>query len=38
VEAQLDGDCVLETPFACRIGAETVKILVPRHGLGAITP
>jgi len=30
VEVEVDGDCVLETPLRCRVGDETVKILVPR--------
>lgn len=30
VDVQLDGDCVLKTPVECRIGTETVNILVPR--------
>jgi len=32
VEVQLDGDCVLETPVRCRVGTETVRILVPAPG------
>lgn len=30
VEIQVDGDCVLETPIACRVGTETVRVLVPK--------
>ncbi|HMA17653.1 MAG TPA: diacylglycerol kinase family protein, partial [Thermoanaerobaculia bacterium] len=30
VEVQVDGDCVLETPINCRVGKETISILVPR--------
>ncbi len=30
VEVQVDGDCVLATPISCRIGTETVRILVPK--------
>lgn len=30
IEGQVDGDCVLETPVACRVGDETIAILVPR--------
>ena len=29
VEVQVDGDCVLETPLECRVGAETIRIIVP---------
>jgi diacylglycerol kinase (ATP) len=29
VDVQVDGDCVLKTPVACRIGPESVNILVP---------
>ncbi|HEV8611411.1 MAG TPA: diacylglycerol kinase family protein [Thermoanaerobaculia bacterium] len=32
VEVQVDGDCVLETPLTCRVGTETISILVPRDG------
>jgi diacylglycerol kinase (ATP) len=32
VEIQLDGDCILQTPIACRVGSDTVRILVPRAG------
>jgi len=32
VEVQVDGDCVLETPIACRVGTETVHVLVPKRG------
>jgi diacylglycerol kinase (ATP) len=32
VEVQVDGDCVLQTPIVCRVGSETVQILVPRTG------
>ncbi len=31
VEIQVDGDCVLATPLACRIGPECVNILVPNR-------
>ncbi|HEY1435460.1 MAG TPA: diacylglycerol kinase family protein [Thermoanaerobaculia bacterium] len=31
VEIQVDGDCVLRTPVACRVGAETVYVLVPKR-------
>lgn len=34
VEAQVDGDCVLETPVDCRVGDETITILAPRNGKG----
>ncbi len=30
VEAQVDGDCVLETPIECRISARTLKVLAPK--------
>ena len=30
VDIQVDGDCVLETPVRCRVGDETVRVLVPR--------
>jgi diacylglycerol kinase (ATP) len=30
VEVQIDGDTVLSTPVACRVGAETVNVLVPK--------
>src|SRR5262245_38929030 len=29
VDIQVDGDCVLKTPVECRIGTETVRVLVP---------
>lgn len=29
IEVQVDGDCVLETPLNCRVGDETISILVP---------
>jgi len=29
VEVQVDGDCVLATPIACLVGADTVRVLVP---------
>jgi diacylglycerol kinase family enzyme len=29
IEVQVDGDCVLETPLECRVGNETISILVP---------
>jgi YegS/Rv2252/BmrU family lipid kinase len=32
VEVQVDGDNVLETPVACRVGSETIRILVPAEG------
>lgn len=31
VEVQVDGDCVLSTPITCRVGTETVHILVPKR-------
>ena len=31
VEVQVDGDCVLETPLECRVGTETIRIIVPRQ-------
>jgi diacylglycerol kinase (ATP) len=31
VEIQVDGDCVLQTPIACRVGTETVRVLVPKR-------
>lgn len=31
VEVQVDGDCVLETPVDCRVGEETISILVPKE-------
>ena len=34
VEVQVDGDCVLKTPIRCRVGTETVRILVPRRPSG----
>ena len=33
VEVQVDGDCVLKTPIVCRVGTETVNVLVPRRGI-----
>ena len=30
VEVEVDGDCILETPIRCRVGTESVQILVPR--------
>ena len=30
VEVEVDGDCVLETPIRCRVGPESVRILVPK--------
>ncbi|MBC8645966.1 MAG: diacylglycerol kinase family lipid kinase [Thermoanaerobaculia bacterium] len=30
IEVQVDGDCVLETPIACRTSDQTVRIMVPR--------
>jgi diacylglycerol kinase family enzyme len=30
IEVQVDGDCVLETPLTCRVGTETISILVPK--------
>jgi diacylglycerol kinase (ATP) len=30
VEVEVDGDCVLETPISCRVGTQTVGILVPK--------
>lgn len=30
VEVEVDGDCVLETPIRCRVGTQTVNILVPK--------
>jgi len=32
VEVEGDGDCILETPIRCRVGTESVQILVPAHG------
>lgn len=34
VQIQLDGDCVLETPVHCRVGEDTVQILVPSPSAG----
>jgi diacylglycerol kinase (ATP) len=31
VEVEIDGDCILETPIRCRVGRDTVSILVPRE-------
>ena len=31
VEVQVDGDAVLSTPIACRVGVETVNVLVPKR-------
>jgi diacylglycerol kinase family enzyme len=31
VEIQTDGDTVLSTPVACRVGTETVNVLVPKR-------
>jgi diacylglycerol kinase (ATP) len=31
VEVQIDGDCILETPIRCRVGTQTVQIIVPRR-------
>lgn len=30
IEIEVDGDCVLETPIRCRVGTQTVHILVPK--------
>lgn len=30
VEAQVDGDCVLETPVSCRISQRTLQVLAPK--------
>jgi diacylglycerol kinase family enzyme len=30
VEAQVDGDCVLETPLECRIAESTLKVMAPK--------
>jgi diacylglycerol kinase family enzyme len=38
VEIQVDGDCVLETPLTCRVGAETISILVPPNGDSRVAP
>jgi diacylglycerol kinase (ATP) len=32
IEVQVDGDCVLETPLDCRVGNETISVLVPGGG------
>jgi len=32
VEVQVDGDSILTTPLTCRLGPETVNILVPDRG------
>lgn len=44
VEVEVDGDSVLETPIRCRVGTQTVRILVPkqveslaRRGLAALS-
>jgi hypothetical protein len=29
VEVQVDGDALLSTPVTCRVGTETMNILVP---------
>ena len=29
VDIHVDGDCVLKTPVECRIGSETLRVLVP---------
>jgi len=29
VEAQVDGDCVLETPISCRVSKRTLRIIAP---------
>jgi diacylglycerol kinase family enzyme len=31
VDVQVDGDCILQTPVSCRVGAETVRVLAPRR-------
>jgi diacylglycerol kinase (ATP) len=31
VEVQIDGDTVLSTPVSCRVGSETVNVLVPKR-------
>jgi YegS/Rv2252/BmrU family lipid kinase len=31
VEVQVDGDTLLNTPVVCRVGAETVNVLVPKR-------
>lgn len=31
VEVEIDGDCLLETPVRCRVGTQSVQILVPKR-------
>ncbi len=31
VEIQVDGDCVLSTPITCRVGKDTINVLVPKR-------
>jgi diacylglycerol kinase family enzyme len=30
VEAQVDGDCVLETPISCRVSQRTLQVRAPK--------
>jgi len=30
IEVEVDGDCLLKTPIRCRVGSQTVRILVPK--------
>jgi len=32
VEIHVDGDCLMTTPVTCRVGADTVRVLVPKPG------
>jgi diacylglycerol kinase family enzyme len=32
VEVHVDGDCLMTTPITCRVGADTVRVLVPKPG------
>jgi diacylglycerol kinase (ATP) len=31
IEVELDGDCLLETPIRCRIGTQSLQVLVPKR-------
>jgi diacylglycerol kinase (ATP) len=38
IEVELDGDCILQTPIRCRVGNETVRILVPKPAVDETPP
>jgi diacylglycerol kinase family enzyme len=38
VEVEVDGDCLLETPIRCRVGTQSVRILVPKRAASVTQP